>query len=305
LKRLRGAQRDLKPAWMTKGLGIGTAMFGESTGELMKPGMTRKDLEEIERGDRQVGPDPFGDVFCESSSGRAAVAQASLSRQKSAAGEEEPQPGEEGSSHPSVDVEVSGGGTPGSALVHGGDMLSFDGAQGIDVPHAAAHNPTGSFSVHFWTEPQGGTGYRSPLTSRDAQPQRGYSFFITPEGKWSFWIGLPGNKEWLKVDGPPAPKDEWQRLLGTYCDRERVLRLFLNGEKVGETNAPARPRPAFGPNTCRPLRLGAGATEGGAKFHYVGAVADVRVYSKALSESEAMLAGCDGDDGLPPAKRMC
>lgn len=312
LKRLRGAQRDLKPAWMTKGLGIGTAMFGEATGEMLKPGMTRKDLEEIERGDRNSGPDPFGDVFCESSSGRAAVAQASHVRQKPA------QDGSEmlhanGSENVPVDAEASDGQSVTPVFVHDGGILNFNGTPGaaIDVPYSSLQNPSGSFSVHFWAEPQGGTGYRSPLTSRDLSPQRGYAFFITPSGCWSFWIGLPGCKEWLKVEGPAARTGEWQRLLGVYCDRERAIRLFIDGEKVGERSCPAPivvttasgPRAAFGPNTCRPLRLGAGATEGSAKFSFTGAVNDVRVYNRALSQSEAAVTGCDGDDGLPPTKR--
>lgn len=72
LERYRGAQRDNKPAWMTKGLGIGTAILGEATGELMKPGLTKSDLERIEKeGPALGGPDPFGDLFRESKSSSA------------------------------------------------------------------------------------------------------------------------------------------------------------------------------------------------------------------------------------------
>merc|ERR1712151_358034 len=57
-----------QPAWMTRGLGVNTEIFGESKGNLIKPGMYEEDLERIEAmkgnplGD---GPDPFGDVFAE------------------------------------------------------------------------------------------------------------------------------------------------------------------------------------------------------------------------------------------------
>merc|ERR1712107_951195 len=53
---------------MTRGLGVNTTLFGESKGNLVKPGMYEEDLERIEAmkgnplGD---GPDPFGDVFAE------------------------------------------------------------------------------------------------------------------------------------------------------------------------------------------------------------------------------------------------
>lgn len=64
LERHRGAVRDTKPAWMTKGLGVNTDMFGECSGELMKPGMTKTDLEEMEKRGNG-GPDPFGEIFRE------------------------------------------------------------------------------------------------------------------------------------------------------------------------------------------------------------------------------------------------
>lgn len=50
---------------MTKGVGVNKELFGETTGELVKPGMTRADLEAIEKRGVGDGPDPFGDVFKE------------------------------------------------------------------------------------------------------------------------------------------------------------------------------------------------------------------------------------------------
>jgi len=67
LERHQGAVRDNRPAWMTKGLGVGTQMFGEATGDLMKPGMTRADLEALEKKTSEGSgePDPFAEVFNE------------------------------------------------------------------------------------------------------------------------------------------------------------------------------------------------------------------------------------------------
>jgi hypothetical protein len=61
-----------QPAWMTKGLGVNKDFFGESKGNLVKPGMYEEDIAKIEEkkgnplGD---GPDPFGDVFAERKTG--------------------------------------------------------------------------------------------------------------------------------------------------------------------------------------------------------------------------------------------
>lgn len=68
LERHTGAARDSRPAWMTKGLGVGAEMFGkQGTGkdELLKPGLTRGDLEELERRPNDLSSDPFAEVFRE------------------------------------------------------------------------------------------------------------------------------------------------------------------------------------------------------------------------------------------------
>merc|ERR1712083_146473 len=49
LERHRGAVRDTRPAWMTRGVGINKEMFGETTGDMVKPGITKSDLERIEQ----------------------------------------------------------------------------------------------------------------------------------------------------------------------------------------------------------------------------------------------------------------
>lgn len=63
LGRHEGAQRNTQPAWMTKGMGIGTQMFGEPKG-IIKPG--------DKPGESAASPacqqpkddyDPMGDVF--------------------------------------------------------------------------------------------------------------------------------------------------------------------------------------------------------------------------------------------------
>lgn len=72
LDRHKGAERDARPAWMTRGLGIGTCLFGElgqGKNELLKPGMTRGQLEDAEQRTRDLSldvvDDPFADVFRE------------------------------------------------------------------------------------------------------------------------------------------------------------------------------------------------------------------------------------------------
>jgi len=55
-----------KPAWQSRGIGINEEMGLGGTGDLMKPGMTKADLERIENSLQDPNAsDPFGDVFRE------------------------------------------------------------------------------------------------------------------------------------------------------------------------------------------------------------------------------------------------
>lgn len=84
LERHQGAQRDNRPAWMTKGVGVGTEIFGKKSdepgSELVKPGITRADLDKIHERGLGDGPDPFGDVFKERPAAGAGLAAPDFSR---------------------------------------------------------------------------------------------------------------------------------------------------------------------------------------------------------------------------------
>lgn len=70
LERHEGARRQMQPAWMAKGVGVGKEMFGEvgsGENELLKPGLTKAKLAELESAPKDTtGPDPFGDAYRES-----------------------------------------------------------------------------------------------------------------------------------------------------------------------------------------------------------------------------------------------
>lgn len=293
LERHRGAVRDTRPAWMTKGVGIGTKMLGEATGELLKPGLTRQALETLEKeGVRDLGKDPFGMIFRESAGGSSAISKLE-SAGPSGRG---PADGEQADDDSAHDV--------GPPCFESLEELSFNGAAeaAVDIPHACAQNPPGSFSVDFWARSWGGAGYRSPLSSRDCPPPRGYAFFITPQGQWAFWVGMPRCNEWLKISGPEARTGKWHRLTGTFCGRSQTVRFCVDGVEVGSRRAQS----AFEPNPRRPLRLGAGASEVDrtlAKFPFSGDVRDVRVYDAALRPPLPEAVSADGFDDGPPSKR--
>merc|ERR1719261_2030308 len=70
-----------KPAWMTRGVGVNKEFFGETKGNLVKPGMYEEDLAKIEamKGNPLgSGPDPFGDVFKEVTAAKTGNAEGAM-----------------------------------------------------------------------------------------------------------------------------------------------------------------------------------------------------------------------------------
>ncbi len=168
--------------------------------------------------------------------------------------------------------------------VHG-QVASFDGTTDkVDIPYSADLNPE-TFTVSFWANPNSaGSSHRSPLTSRDDLPQRGYIFYVEPGNAWQFWTGTGAG--WDAVTGPIATLDEWAHVTGAFADG--VKSLYINGRLAAQSTAAT----ALGLNTQRPLRIGGGATEADGNYWWYGLLDDVCLYNRALSPEEvAGLAG--------------
>jgi hypothetical protein len=181
---------------------------------------------------------------------------------------------------------------------HGG-ALEFDGKDDkLDVPFSKALNPA-RFSFALWAKVTGGAGrYRSPLTSRDESPQRGYMLYAHMHNRWSFWLG-PGSPH-VHLNGPAVALNEWTHVACTYDGA--TMRMYVNGADVGRTNA------RLSPNTARPLRIGAGATERAGDYFFQGLIGDVRVYDKVLS-ADRVKALCEAGGktetvAKPPPKKV-
>jgi hypothetical protein len=155
--------------------------------------------------------------------------------------------------------------------------IAFDGANGkVDVPFNAAMNST-NYSFECWAMVTGGSGnYRSPITSRDDGPQRGFIIYATPGNQWEFWSGT--GSAWDGLGGGAVTDNQWTHLVGTYDGA--VKRFYVNGVLMATNTS------AFLPNTARGLRIGGGATEGTGNYFFNGVVDEVAVYDRALSLEE-------------------
>ncbi len=167
-----------------------------------------------------------------------------------------------------------------------GQVALFNGTSDkVDVAYNANLNPA-AFTVSAWANPTTvGTSYRSPVTSRDDAPQRGYILYIEPTGStWQFWTGT-GTGWNNTASGIRASLGEWTHVAGTFVNNQKVL--YLNGRQVGQGTS------ALGPNTARPLRIGAGASESATgNYFFNGLMDEVCLYNRALPAEEiAGLAG--------------
>lgn len=78
-----------QPAWMTRGIGVNKEIFGESQGNLVKPGMYEEDLARIEARSSnplEGEPDPFGEIFAERKGAKEPDPMAEIFAERSGAG---------------------------------------------------------------------------------------------------------------------------------------------------------------------------------------------------------------------------
>lgn len=155
--------------------------------------------------------------------------------------------------------------------------LKFNGTSDyVEIPYSSALN-TSEFTTSFWVKVEGGQGHRSPLTSRDGYPQQGYFIYANPDNKWEFIVGK-GNG-WDSIVGPNLVLNTWTHLAATLKGNQ--IKLYINGKLEAEKTVSN-----YVLNTARPLRIGAGSTEGGPSYLFTGQIDQVQIWNKARSEEE-------------------
>ena len=170
-------------------------------------------------------------------------------------------------------------GEPGAIEGEGNTAARFTQAAStfVEVPWSAALN-TPQFTFECWAMVTGGTGHRSPVTSRGDGPQQGYIFYADPGNAWQFWTGTGAG--WNNLGGATVQNNTWVYLAGTYDGTTK--RFFVNGQQVGVNQS------VFVPNDADVLRIGAGATEGPGSFFFEGLIDEVAVYNRALSPARIL-----------------
>lgn len=167
-------------------------------------------------------------------------------------------------------------GTAGALFNDPNTAASFDGAASkIEVPYAAALNPT-NFSVEVWAKVTGGKGtYRAVVSTRDEGTgfDKGFIIYATSSDIWSFWVG--DGTTWQTLSGPAVVLDQWTHLAAVYDGQTKYF--YVNGALVGSQTI------GFAPNDLRPLRIGAGRNEfNPGDYWFNGVIDEVALYNTVL-----------------------
>ena len=183
-----------------------------------------------------------------------------------------------------------------------GQAFALDGVDDyVEVPDAVALDFTTDLTLAAWVHPANpANGDVQAVVSKPRFSEgTGYRLGLDPEGKPE--LGMIGNGESCVLAGPTAlPAGEWTHLAATL--EFGLMSLYVNGELVNLDSCGI-----ILENSPEPLQIGREfAGLGGRDFG--GAIDEVRVFNRALTEEEAaqLLISDDADgDGIADSADNC
>ena len=135
----------------------------------------------------------------------------------------------------------------------------------------------------------GGSGYRSPWTTRDDINSNGQHntkghILYYQNNKYRYWVGKGSGGGWADLNGSDTTGGyEIVTTTSTRASSTNVKRYIYQQGK--ETAGPMNS--AFSPNDDKPFRIGAGATENTtASYYWSGDIAEVVAYDKKLGNAD-------------------
>lgn len=199
-----------------------------------------------------------------------------------------------------------------SQLGPGGGSAWFDGSADARphpgefayafAPDFAESSATGAFTVAAWVCPDNPPAY-APIVLCSSDPDGltdGFGLFVGEGGEAAAFRAC-GEDEVSEVSGGLLASGMWRHLAARFDGR--VLSLWVDGVKLAEA--------AASPGGCEPAPLALGTIVGrGPAQPFSGGIADVRIWSSALSDAEMSSVyrqfvgdavdheGDDGGDGM-------
>lgn len=188
-------------------------------------------------------------------------------------------------STPSRTATLHGGVTPGASGVKG-TALEFNGTDGYASTDIPAVDTSGGFAVSAWVKlsrmPEGA----AIIATQPGNHSPGFELYYSKSyDRWVF--------NQYEADAPDAgivrvmaaqpggvSSGKWTHLVGSYSSTNDLLELYVDGKRVGQTpySTPWEAR--------RGLQFGAGSYGGTPSAFFPGAVDEVQLFDKPLSQDE-------------------
>jgi hypothetical protein len=177
-----------------------------------------------------------------------------------------------------------------------GEGLRFDGATGyVGTSGGPAVDTSGTFAVSAWARLDRVGNYRA-VVSEDGRQTPGFQLQATPDGHWAFAMFAKdesgGGPLHDRVVSPNAAVvGRWTHLLATYDSGADQMRLYVDGVQAAEgIHRDAWAAPGV-------LTIGRSQWSGLPSDYWPGAVDDVRVWNRLLSDVEIQrLAGSPANE---------
>jgi len=153
--------------------------------------------------------------------------------------------------------------------------LDFDGADDfVDIgdPDSLNASNLGTFTMNAWAYPEVTDGTFDMVIRKELE----YAIVNSETDNWEFWIFDSDAGAWRDIVGSAVTADEWTMVTGVWDGTNQELYLD------GSLDASNTPSVTLNSTTNS---LGIGATGSGG-YPWNGMLGEVRIYSRALSESE-------------------
>ncbi|MFT5171771.1 MAG: hypothetical protein ACI9BD_001549, partial [Candidatus Marinamargulisbacteria bacterium] len=166
--------------------------------------------------------------------------------------------------------------------MNGNKAVRFD-SQYLDLDATSIDGVNGtSFTIFVVSKVDGGSGsFRSPLTSRESAPDKGFVFYANENDEWDFWVGkgTSSGGGWSQQDvKSPVVPGKASVLTARYNEATIRQELFVDRALINSKRTPMHRNESF------VGRIGAGKTEAEADYFFEGDISEVIIYNRALDD---------------------
>ncbi|CAM5732012.1 LamG domain-containing protein OS=Streptomyces tendae OX=1932 GN=F3L20_02585 PE=4 SV=1 [Streptomyces tendae] len=177
------------------------------------------------------------------------------------------------------------GGTTAEAEGAVGTAVRFNGTDGYADTDLSPVNTTQGFAVSAWVNFDQQPTHSMVVATQPGNVMAGFELYYSPVHGWVFnqhASDTAGAASVMAKAATPAPVTvgKWTHVAGSYDATVDRLRLYVDGQLVGEKSW-STPW-----NARRGLRIGAGSYTGTPGNFFSGAIDDVQIFNRQLEDSE-------------------